>query len=175
MASCCIYRHFAKVTETENFSQFDFVFLNKILSSSELSVSSELEIFQAANLWLDCGDRRMFATDLLLKVRFSLLPDPLLRNLSMTSFGLSNFPSFYKNEDSRLLLYRMLRNKEEFYSNKSSCFYSERRSSNIIHNIKFYTGDRPWDRYLEEYCHIFLIIFLFFFGLPAASYIIRFF
>ena len=106
MTSDYIQRCFTKIAETENFLQLDVVFLNKILSSSQLSVSSELDVFRAVNQWLECGgsDRHRFAKDLFLKVRFPLLPDRVLRNLSIKSFVLCDFSFFHKHEDGRLLL-----------------------------------------------------------------------
>ena len=43
-----IYRWFTIIAKTENFQQLDFNSVNKILSSSELNISSELEIFNSS-------------------------------------------------------------------------------------------------------------------------------
>ena len=42
-----IYRWFTIIAKIENFQQLDFDSVSKILSSSELSISSELEVFNA--------------------------------------------------------------------------------------------------------------------------------
>ena len=44
-----IYRWFTVIAKTENFRQLDFNNVNKILSSSELNISSELEVFNASD------------------------------------------------------------------------------------------------------------------------------
>ena len=41
--------HFVMIAETDNFLQLDFKLVNKILSSSCLSITSEVEVFQAAD------------------------------------------------------------------------------------------------------------------------------
>ena len=47
-----IERCFQMLTETENFSQLDFDCVMKIVSSSELNIHSEVEVFDAVNTWL---------------------------------------------------------------------------------------------------------------------------
>ena len=44
-----INRWFKVIAKTENFQQLDFNSVNKILSSSELNISSEHEVFNASN------------------------------------------------------------------------------------------------------------------------------
>ena len=63
------------VVETESFSQLDFKELTEILSSCELKIDSELEVFNAADAWVSCdsGQRMKFAGRLLSKVRLDLL------------------------------------------------------------------------------------------------------
>ena len=72
-----IHRWFTMVAKTKNFLKLDFDRVNKILSSSELCISSELEIYHAGDLWLSCehSDRVNFAKSLFLKIRFPLLSD----------------------------------------------------------------------------------------------------
>ena len=71
----CIERFFASVAKTENFPHLSFACVSQILSSSKLNVTSEMEVLRAADRWLSFGaaQRRAFSTDLLVKIRFSLL------------------------------------------------------------------------------------------------------
>ena len=72
-----IERCFPMLTEIENFSQLDFNCVMKIVSSSELNIHSEVEIFDAVNTWLkhNSEERSKYAKQLLLKVRLPLLSE----------------------------------------------------------------------------------------------------
>ena len=72
-----IYRWFTIIAKTENFRQLDFNSVNKILSSSELNICSELEIFNASDFWLSCEsfDRSDLARKLFFKTQFPLLSE----------------------------------------------------------------------------------------------------
>ena len=80
---CYIERCFTVVCETRNFIELDFTLVAKILASSELCIDSELEVFQAAEKWVnyDYEERSKHARDLLLKVRLPLLPSHYLNSL----------------------------------------------------------------------------------------------
>ena len=56
-------RWFSMVADTLNFVELDLFLVRKILSSCELHVSSELEVYNAANRWLKhkIKKRRRFA------------------------------------------------------------------------------------------------------------------
>ena len=75
-----IERWFTNVSETPSFLELDFDFVRKILSSSELHVTSEIEVFTAADAWMShrYQERREHAQDLLATVRLSLLSQPAL-------------------------------------------------------------------------------------------------
>ena len=77
MTADIIQRCFTSIAKTQNFLQLDFYFVNKILSSSQLCISSEVDVFLAANSWLssDNFDRSKFVKNLILKTRFPLLCD----------------------------------------------------------------------------------------------------
>ena len=49
----CIERCFTMLAETEHFRELDYFVLSKILASSDLHITSELEVFNAANGWLN--------------------------------------------------------------------------------------------------------------------------
>ena len=76
-----IERSFTMLAETDSFKELDFITLVKILRSSRLLITSELEVYNAANKWVSYNiiDRSKFAKDLLLTVRFPLLPDSTLK------------------------------------------------------------------------------------------------
>ena len=78
---CYIERFFTVVAETENFLQLNFLLLSKILSSSSLDITSELEISNAVDNWLKFNfeERKVFASKLLLKVRLCLISNNSLK------------------------------------------------------------------------------------------------
>ena len=45
-------RCFLMVAETKNFLELEFALVKKILQSSKLHITSELEVFYAANDWI---------------------------------------------------------------------------------------------------------------------------
>ena len=60
---CC----FTTICKTNNFLELDFSSVSKILASSELNITSELEVYHAANMWVgyDLEKRSKFAKDIL--------------------------------------------------------------------------------------------------------------
>ena len=127
-----IQRCFTMVTSTQNFLHLNINCVSKVLSSSELYVSSEMEVLHAADIWMRCKsvDRNKFAKILFFKIRFLLLSD-------YTLSCLRNSSSFHKNEESLLLINEVLRNKHEFYQNKSSIYYTSRYCNSNMFNILF--------------------------------------
>ena len=123
-----IQRCFTMVVETDNFLELDFEHVERILSSSKLSISSEMEIYNAANLWLshkNC-ERNKHAKALFLSVRFPLLSEAVTESLLGERQGLNNYSSFHKNSDCRALINKVLDNKKEFYKNNSVSYYTNR-------------------------------------------------
>ena len=47
-----IERFFTMLVETRHFLELDYTAISKILASSELTITSELEVYKAADLWL---------------------------------------------------------------------------------------------------------------------------
>ena len=78
-----IERCFTMVAETRKFLELDFTLVKKILSSSELEINSELEVFSAADNWISYNhkERSKFAKCLLLTVRLLLLSTSALNYL----------------------------------------------------------------------------------------------
>ena len=70
-----IQRCFTILSDNEKLLELEFSLVIKILSSSELLITSEIEVFKYADRWLNHNieERSKYAKDLLLKVRFHLL------------------------------------------------------------------------------------------------------
>ena len=94
-----IARVFTMLVESENFLQLDFYHLLKIISNSGLYLTSELEVFNAVDKWLNYNvkERTKFAEQLLPKVRFYLLSEDSFKFVS------NKFSRFLKiNETNKL-------------------------------------------------------------------------
>ena len=76
-------RCFTIINGTQNFSELSFAILARILKSSQLRVTSELEVFDAVDFWVGCESRERlkFAKSLLLKVRLPLLSRHALKSV----------------------------------------------------------------------------------------------
>ena len=84
-------RCFLIVAENNNFLQLDFALVKKIVQSSKLHITSELEVFYAINDWISYKpeERINLAKDLLLTVRLPLLSDPALKYIMNETFNVS--------------------------------------------------------------------------------------
>ena len=100
-----IYRSFTIITDTLNFLELDFQLIAKILSSSQLSITSEFEVFNAADAWIRYNfiKRSNHAKNLLLKVRFPLLTDEALE------YVLQKSSSFRRNDDCLVTINKILK------------------------------------------------------------------
>ena len=126
-----IERWFTSVVETESFLELEFSDLLKILKSSGLLITSELEVYDAAEKWIggDIMERKMFAIDLLLVVRLPLLSDLTLRKLLKTP------SSFTKLKKCNILLREISENKKLLYKNMSSSYTTTRYCNQEFMNI----------------------------------------
>ena len=126
-----IERCFPMVVETKNFLELQFNLVANILASSELSVHSELEIFNAVNEWMrhNFDNRGKFAKDLLLKVRLPLLSDHVLKYLVNKS------SSFLENNECVEILKAVSYDKESFFRNKATKYYVNRYCNQKKFNI----------------------------------------
>ena len=78
-----IERCFPMFVDSTSFLELDFKIILKILSSSELNLDSEMEVFNAIVFWLGHNkERSKYAKGLFLKVRLLLLSDPALELIS---------------------------------------------------------------------------------------------
>ena len=151
-----IHRWFTVIAKTENFQQLDFNSVIKILSSSELNISSELEVFNASNFWLSCEnfDRHKFIKKLFLKTRFPLLSDHVTKSLLERNQNSSNISSFHRSKECLLLINEILNNKKEFYRNESKYHQTNRYCSSKTFDTllfrKYYQEVYSQDLYLFE-------------------------
>ena len=122
---------FTMIVDTPNFLELDFTHLTKILCSSELSITSEREVYDAAEKWLNYKfeERRKFAKQLLLTVRLPLLSDQTLKYL------IDNSLSFAEIDECRAILIDVLNNKGNYYHNKSSVSYTSRYCNQDLYSI----------------------------------------
>ena len=143
-----IHRCFTTVAKTNNFLGLNISNINKILSSSKLYISSEIEVFNAADFWMSFKtssksfDRRKFAKSLFLNIRFPLLSDHVTKNLLNKSRVLRNSSSFHQNEESLELIKKVLQNRDDFYNNKSIKYYTNRYCNSSMFNILFCGEDK---------------------------------
>ena len=114
-----IERCFPMVVETQNYLHLEFGFIAKILSSSELNIHSEVEIFNALITWLKHNpeERIKYAIELLLKVRFTLLSEHALKYISKC------YSIFSKNQKCAKILKevdinRLINNTSICYTNR---------------------------------------------------------
>ena len=132
-----IERCFTMVVESQSFSHLRFNLVEKILSSSELDITSEFQVLQAANTWIEYNydERSKYAKELLLKVRLPLLSHHALRKvLNKPDNELYSYV-FQRNKECRVIAKKILHNRENFYQNKSVKNYETRYCSQRKYNI----------------------------------------
>ena len=78
-----IKRCFTFLNNNEQFLELEYNFFSKILASSGLLITSEIEVFYAADKWLNHNieERSKYAENLLLKVRLQLPSIETIRHL----------------------------------------------------------------------------------------------
>ena len=95
-----IERFFTTVSDTESCLHLDFNSFLKIVASSELSITSEIEVFEVVDRWLNHNtkERSKYAKSLLITVRLSLLSRGTIKQLYKRS------KYFNKDDDCKKLL-----------------------------------------------------------------------
>ena len=126
-----IERCFTMLVETQNFLELDFNFVSNILTSSELSITSEGEVYCAAENWLiySIKERSQFAKQLLETVRLTLVSDETLK------YFINNPSPFSEIAKTKGILKEVLNNKDNYYQNKSSAYYTSRYCNQALFNI----------------------------------------
>ena len=132
-----IERCFTMIVTSSNFLELGFNFVDKILASSELNVTSELEVLNAAEQWLNYNykGRSKFGKDLLLRVRLTLISDYALDNILSTSYALNNSSVFRRIKNCVEHIKKYLRNKQTSCARKSSSYNIARYCSQNMFNI----------------------------------------
>ena len=136
---------FTEFVKTECFLEIDFALLHRILSSSNLEITSEIEVFDAADAWIrhDTKERSKHAKRLLLQVRFPLLSDCALKHT------LNKSSTFKQIEDCRVVIEDVLSEKRMF-SQKSKSHFTNRFCTQPVQTASdevldgasvFYKGD----------------------------------
>ena len=108
-----VERCFTMIADNENFLQLDFALVQKILLSSKLHITSELEVFYAANNWISYNieERSKFLIDALLTVRLPLLSEPALKYL------LSKTPKILQTNECKSVIKSVLEKVINFLKN----------------------------------------------------------
>ena len=117
-----IHRFFTMIAESPEFLELSFYLVSKILSSSQLEITSEMEVSNAINFWINhcLKQRNKYALCLLKKVRLPLLSDYALKHILVKS------SSFSKSSDCVEFLEGALDNKDLSLKDKSSTSYQRR-------------------------------------------------
>ena len=115
------------IVDTKSFLELDFFIVSKILASSSLQIDSEVEVYNAANNWLNHNseERSKFAKQLLLKVRLNLLSDHCLQYL------INDFSCISTNVDC----IKVLKNRDSYYQNVSTIHNKSRQCNQNMFNI----------------------------------------
>ena len=127
-----IHRCFTMVAETQNFLECNLILVKRILYSSQLHITSELEVFNASDAWIrhNTENRSKFAKDLLLFVRLPLLSDHALNYL------LSNKDSMIcKQDECKSIIQSVLLKKEKLAINRSTRNFTSRYCNQNLFDI----------------------------------------
>ena len=125
-------RCFLMVAETNNFSHLDFALVKTILQSSKLHITSELEVFYAANEWISYNtkERSKFAKHLLLAVRLPILSEPALKSLMCGPYPIC------KSKDCKKVVENLLNKNKKFlhklHKNSFETRYCDQNLFNIL-------------------------------------------
>ena len=127
-----IQRCFTMTVDTENFLNLEFRSVAKILSCSELNVTSELKIFKAVQTWINYNSekRNKFGKDLLLKVRIPLLSENELKYIEKSLMN--------KNKFLYTLTKEILKQKD--FNGKSHIYFTRRHCTQYDFNILLCCG-----------------------------------
>ena len=113
---------FAAFSDSHNFVELSFSSVSKILSSSKLDLTSELEVFNAAKAWLahNVEERSRFAKNILLPIRLPFLSDHALKFIS------SEISTLCRENDYVCVLKEFMQTKKMPGLDASRTFYQSR-------------------------------------------------
>ena len=116
-----IERFFTILIDNDMFLELEYTFISKILASSELLITSEIEVFKVANRWLNHNfeERSKYAEDIFLKVRLHLLSTLTIRHLL-------NESKYFKKHGCVKFLSKIIHCKVKFFFKSSRNFHTSR-------------------------------------------------
>ena len=128
-----IERWFTTVADSEDFLELDFKLVAAILNSSELLIDSELQVFNAANAWLNHKriQRSKHAKYLLQRVRLSLLTVPALKSILNKNLWVT------ENDDCSEVIKKVIEYKNKFPYKNTNTLKTSRHCSQENFNIIF--------------------------------------
>ena len=108
------------VVVSENFLHLDFTLVERILSSSELDITSEVQVLNAADSWIsyDYKKREKFSKELLLTVRLHLLSENFLRKVVYNPYSLGKNYVLLESKECVDLIKEVLHIKENSLDQK---------------------------------------------------------
>ena len=111
--------------DNKSFLELEYNLISKILANSKLLITSEIEVYKAANRWLNHNieERSKYAEDLLLKVRLHLLSTETKRHLLKDSAFLTKYDGCVK------ILNKILECKVNCFYRSSSNYQTSRYCS----------------------------------------------
>ena len=126
-----IERCFSIFVENKNFLDLSFFLVSKILASSELFITSELEVLDAANKWLSYNfvSRKMFGKNLLLKVRLHFLSHHTFE------YSKNSFSSFCEIDECNVILKEAFKANGKVVINSCSINCKRRYCNQTMFNI----------------------------------------
>ena len=115
-------RCFTIISDSKSFLEIEYNLISKILASSNLLITSEIEVFKVANKWLNHNikQRSKYAEDLLAKIRLHLLSTETIKHL------LNDSAFFNKDERCVKILNNMLDCREKKVYTSSSSYHTRR-------------------------------------------------
>ena len=100
---------FSSVAENKSFLDMNLNQLKRVIASSELNITTELEVVNSVDSWIkhDQKERMKFAIELIQNIRLYLLPDHALRNLLTSEY------SFSECQNCKVHLKKSIENKKK--------------------------------------------------------------
>ena len=126
-----IERCFSIFVENKNFLDLSFFLVSKLLASSELFITSELEVLDAANKWLSYNfvNRKKFGKNLLLKVRLHFL------SYHTFEYSKNSFSSFCEIDDCNVIIKEVFKANGKVVMNSRSINCKRRYCNQTMFNF----------------------------------------
>ena len=111
-----IHRWFTTLAEAKNFLELDIELVKKVLLSSDLHITSEIEVFNAAEAWISYkyNERKNYSKELLKTVRLSLL------SINALKYCLQLDSPFQTVEECQEVIKEVLNEKEKCLANNQN-------------------------------------------------------